>query len=145
MKFFNLIFDFCCVSDYMHGRLELELVGCMEMKSLSSSTYVLQNSTLLIFVVFFKCCDFNFLDFNCILIMCAPQGSNVCTQPSSSLLLSFDVYIWSSWSLPSSNLWTWPFYFSLSSFDVVNMSFLDHHLLIQKTQLLFIWSCSISI
>ncbi len=36
MKNFNLVFDFCRVSDYMHGMLELNLVGCMEMKSLSS-------------------------------------------------------------------------------------------------------------
>ncbi len=36
MKIFNLILDFCHVSDYMHGRLELKFVGCVEMKSLSS-------------------------------------------------------------------------------------------------------------
>jgi len=46
--------------------------------SLLSSTYVLQNSTLLIFVVFFKCCDFNLLDFNCLLLMCAPNPFNLC-------------------------------------------------------------------
>lgn len=52
--------------------------------SLSSSTYVLQNSTLLIFVVSFKCCKFNILDFNCLLmcapkvLMCAPNPINIC-------------------------------------------------------------------